>query len=113
MREIKESMSVDNATKDPQFINGFFSSPGGDDDTPQPEVEKQSPSKVGQNSEGAKTEPDANADGKSGAVATDPEEKMATGGNEVQNNSYYEDVFERRKRWGKNIAVYRLVNGKF
>lgn len=29
------------------------------------------------------------------------------------NQSYNEDLFDRRRRWGKGIQVYRLVNGKF
>ena len=28
-------------------------------------------------------------------------------------NISYEDIFERRRRWGKGIAIYRLYNGKF
>jgi hypothetical protein len=24
-----------------------------------------------------------------------------------------EDLFDKRRRWGKNINIYRLVNGKF
>jgi hypothetical protein len=29
------------------------------------------------------------------------------------NNSQYEDLFDRRRRWGKNIQIYRLIDGKF
>jgi hypothetical protein len=29
------------------------------------------------------------------------------------NNSQMEDLFDRRRRWGKGIAIYRLVEGKF
>ena len=29
------------------------------------------------------------------------------------NNSQIEDLFDRRRRWGKNIQIYRLIDGKF
>lgn len=29
------------------------------------------------------------------------------------NNSQTEDLFDRRRRWGKNIQIYRLIDGKF
>ncbi len=33
--------------------------------------------------------------------------------NKRVNDSVSEEVFERRRRWGKGISIYKLVGGKF
>ena len=120
IREMKENSSVDNATKDPNFINGYFTTPG-DSVMTGYEAEKISPMK---GDEANKTEPDDVATAKGGANTN---ESVAGAGNSIpdtgeeklanpdvsRDQSYHEDVFERRRKWGKGISVYRLVNGKF
>lgn len=60
--------------------------------------------------EPAKTDPDE-------SVAKVTEEKesasVVSAPQQPTNQSYNEDLFDRRRRWGKGIQVYRLVNGKF
>jgi hypothetical protein len=31
----------------------------------------------------------------------------------INNSQVLEDLFDRRRRWGRGIAIYRLVEGKF
>lgn len=122
IREIKDSASIDNATKDPNFVNGYFTTPG-DSVNRGFEAEKISPMK---GDDGNKTEPEESVNG--GGVTAGPkgnstqgsvagpekdEEKLPSADVSQQNASYHEDLFERRRRWGKGISVYRLVNGKF
>lgn len=110
IRELKESLSVDNAVKDPSFINGYFTTPGGEVETNY-DATKISPVK----GDDAQPTPE---DGKGAAnvAAEELNEKQATSVDVSRDNtmSYLnEDVFEKKRRWGKGIQIYRLVNGNF
>ena len=111
IRELKESASVDNATKDPQFINGFFTTVG-DSVATGYEAEKVQAVKGDDASAAEPEEVPGGGKSTNGSVAEGAEEKTGEISRD-QNASYHEDVFERRRRWGKGIAVYRLVDGKF
>jgi hypothetical protein len=81
------------------------------------DAEKISPVK---GDEANKTEPDeGKGSSTNGSVApaggsiADGEEKLVNNVDASRDQSYHEDVFERRRRWGKGIAIYRLVGGKF
>lgn len=37
----------------------------------------------------------------------------ADGGLDTSKEIASDDLFEKKRRWGKNINIYRLVNGKF
>ncbi len=116
IREIKENASVDNAVKDPNFLTGFF--------TPQEDIiidEKfLSPTKPGEVGETASKQL-GSTDAGSLATASNDDEKpgdvsKATAGGDVSrdiNSSQIEDLFDRRRKWGRGIAIYRLVEGKF
>lgn len=32
---------------------------------------------------------------------------------DMNSSQVVEDLFDRRRRWGKNIQIYRLIDGKF
>lgn len=108
---------MDNAIKDPNFLNGFFTPPGDEilDD------KFLSPTKAGDGETGSKQPGTTDA----GSVATAAGDDEKTAANEVSkidisrdnnnsiNNSVIEDLFDRRRRWGRGISIYRLVDGKF
>jgi hypothetical protein len=109
VREIKEHAGIDNALKDPNFLNGFFNDPNVMMDF----EEKISPMKVAE-----AEDPKSTADG--GTLTTDSgieaEDKPSDVSKDVSrdiNASQIEDLFDRRRKWGKGIAIYRLVDGKF
>ena len=63
----------------------------------------------------AKTEPDESVSGKPESANGEGEDKMGGSIDMSKENaqSYHEDLFDRRRRWGKGISIYRLVGGKF
>jgi hypothetical protein len=82
IREIKDNASVDNATKDPNFLNGFFTTPGDDSylgdyqgltKTPDDPLIKDEGS-----TDSGSTLKVNTAEGPSGTTAGDPDEKLAT-----------------------------------
>lgn len=116
VREIKEHAGIDNALKDPNFLNGFFINQGQLLDF----EEKVSPTKLAESLEAETKGAGSTADGGSvttaGGAAEGGDEKVGDVSKDVSrdiNASQIEDLFDRRRKWGKGIAIYRLVEGKF
>jgi hypothetical protein len=103
--------------KDPNFLTGFYTPPG---DELMIDEKFLSPTKVGEPGETASKQI-GSTDAGSVATAGGDDEKPATVNTEASkndisreiNNSQIEDLFDRRRRWGRGIAIYRLVDGKF
>jgi hypothetical protein len=104
---LKDSISVDNAVKDPNFVNGVYQAPNDDleystqEFLMEPGPTPKAPAEV----DGKDSNTTATVEGNTATPeeGTQAPADTSLASRDINNSQVVEDLFDRRRRWGKGI----------